>query len=224
MPKSLKLPVWLMPQCLTHKSFMPRNRLPKRSAQKRFELPSKALTISSSSISGNTHSFLDQTPDPYGQVVLPTRESNRERQYCPSNWLSASMSCSTSSSPPERLRYTISSSEYHSSVLPFADSDFINGTYLAENNLWVGVGAPLRWRRASSRMFSSGKRWWCWRVSGGEDGCNGEAAADFTAIGLRVRRWEGRREEWNKVEEAMICGGGGGGGCGGEFLGALAYM
>nr|GMC65435.1 hypothetical protein PanWU01x14_246930 [Ipomoea batatas]GMC66111.1 hypothetical protein PanWU01x14_246930 [Ipomoea batatas]GMD14857.1 hypothetical protein PanWU01x14_246930 [Ipomoea batatas]GME14646.1 hypothetical protein PanWU01x14_246930 [Ipomoea batatas] len=103
-PRSLKLPVWLIPQCFTHKSFMPRNCLPKRSAQKRLEFPSKALTISSLAIPGNTHSFLDQTPEPYGHVVFPTRESKSERQYWPSNFLRASMSCWTSRRPPERLR------------------------------------------------------------------------------------------------------------------------
>ncbi|PON47076.1 hypothetical protein PanWU01x14_246930 [Parasponia andersonii] len=101
MPRSLKLPVWLFPQCLTHNSFIPRNCLPKRSAQKRLELPSKALTMSSLSISGSTHSFLLHTPEPYGHVVFPTRESKMSRQYLPSYFLRASMSCWTSRRPPD---------------------------------------------------------------------------------------------------------------------------
>ncbi|KAF1867095.1 hypothetical protein Lal_00049523 [Lupinus albus] len=47
--------------------------------------------MSSESIPGRTHSFLLQTPDPYGQVVLPTRESKRAFQYAPSNFLRASI-------------------------------------------------------------------------------------------------------------------------------------
>ena len=38
-------------------------------------------TISSSSMPGKTHSFLDQTPEPYGHDVLPTRSSNNVFQY-----------------------------------------------------------------------------------------------------------------------------------------------
>nr|GMC58938.1 hypothetical protein TorRG33x02_081340 [Ipomoea batatas] len=103
-PKSLKLPVWLIPQCFTHKSLMLTCLFPNLSAQKRFEFPSNALTISSSAISGKTHSFLDHTPDPYGQAVFPTRESNRFFQYSPSNCFNAATSCCTSSNPPELHR------------------------------------------------------------------------------------------------------------------------
>jgi hypothetical protein len=48
--------------------------------QNRFELPSNRETMWSGSISGSTNSFLDHTPDPYGQVVRPMRESKRSRQ------------------------------------------------------------------------------------------------------------------------------------------------
>ena len=34
-----------------------------------------------SRLTGRTHSFLDQTPEPKGQVVRPTRLSNSARQY-----------------------------------------------------------------------------------------------------------------------------------------------
>jgi hypothetical protein len=37
--------------------------------------------MSSSSMPGKTHSFLDQTPEPYGQDVLPTRSSKSVFQY-----------------------------------------------------------------------------------------------------------------------------------------------
>merc|ERR1719217_43141 len=75
MPRSLNEPVCELPHCLTHRSDMPRVSLPKRSAQKRFELPSNIDTMSSSGICGSTHSFLDHTPEPYGHDVLPTRWS-----------------------------------------------------------------------------------------------------------------------------------------------------
>jgi hypothetical protein len=81
MPRSLNEPVWEMPQCFTHRSFIPpRWSRPSRSAQNRFELPSNRETMWSGSISGSTNSFLDHTPDPYGQVVRPMRESKRSRQ------------------------------------------------------------------------------------------------------------------------------------------------
>ena len=163
MPKSLKLPVWLIPQCLTQSSFMFKNSLPKRSAQKRLELPSKAETMSSGSISGSTHSFLLHTPEPYGHVVFPTRESNSDLQYAPSYLFSASMSCWTSRRPPELLRYTISSSEYDSAEYFPAP----NGTYLALNS----EGDPpstSRCRRASSLMFSSAGRRFFKAVGGAE--------------------------------------------------------
>ncbi|KAK8596214.1 hypothetical protein V6N12_064713 [Hibiscus sabdariffa] len=54
----------------------PHKLFPVPFGQNRFAFPSKAQTISSGSISGITHSFLDQTPDPYSLVVFPTRKSN----------------------------------------------------------------------------------------------------------------------------------------------------
>jgi len=66
---------------LTHKSFIPRHSRPYLSAQNKFELPSNMETMSSSSMPGKTHSFLDQTPEPYGQDVLPTRSSKSVFQY-----------------------------------------------------------------------------------------------------------------------------------------------
>ncbi len=47
MPRSLKLPVWLLPHCLTHRSDMPSDSRPNRSAQNRLLLPSNMLTTSS---------------------------------------------------------------------------------------------------------------------------------------------------------------------------------
>lgn len=64
MPRSLKEPVCELPHCLTHRSDMPSCSRPNLSAQNRFELPSNMLTMSSLAISGSTHSFLLQTPDP----------------------------------------------------------------------------------------------------------------------------------------------------------------
>ena len=39
------------------------------------------LSLLSLHTCGSTHSFLDQTPDPYGQTVRPVRASNRAFQY-----------------------------------------------------------------------------------------------------------------------------------------------
>ena len=65
MPRSLKDPVWELPHCLTQRSST-WSCLPYRSAQKRFELPSYIDTMFSLSMAGATHSFLPQTPEPYG--------------------------------------------------------------------------------------------------------------------------------------------------------------
>lgn len=64
MPRSLKLPVWLLPHCFTHRSLMPSASRPKRSAQNRLLLPSNMETMSASLSSGRTHSFLLHTPEP----------------------------------------------------------------------------------------------------------------------------------------------------------------
>jgi hypothetical protein len=92
-PRSLKLPVWELPHCLTHRSLMPNDSLPNLSAQNKLLLPSNMLTMSSSEMpckitdekmickssricqcssydggltepTGKTHSFLLHTPDP----------------------------------------------------------------------------------------------------------------------------------------------------------------
>ena len=47
---------------------MPNSR-PNRSAQNRFVPPSSIETTAASRTSGQTHSFLPQTDEPYGQVV-----------------------------------------------------------------------------------------------------------------------------------------------------------
>src|SRR5712671_5961980 len=67
MPRSLKLPVWLLPHSLIHRSSMPID-LPYRLAQNRLVPPSSRLTMLSSSSCGATHSFLPHTPLPYGQA------------------------------------------------------------------------------------------------------------------------------------------------------------
>merc|ERR1719502_2571864 len=63
------------------RTVMPRHSLPYRSAQKRFVFPSNMETMSSSSIPGRIHSFLDHTPEPYGHDVFPTRSSKSAFQY-----------------------------------------------------------------------------------------------------------------------------------------------
>ena len=60
MPRSLKLPVWLLPHSLTHRSGTP-ICLPRRSAQKRLVLPSYMLTTFSSRRLG--HHPLAHAPD-----------------------------------------------------------------------------------------------------------------------------------------------------------------
>jgi hypothetical protein len=67
-PRSLNDPVCEFPHCFTHRSLSPRTR-PKRSAQNRFVPPSSIETMFSSRISGQTHSFLPHTDEPYGHVV-----------------------------------------------------------------------------------------------------------------------------------------------------------
>src|SRR6476661_11102138 len=67
-PRSLNDPVWELPHCLTQRSSMPSSR-PKRSAQNMLVPPSSIETTFSSRGSGQTHSFLPQTPEPYGQAV-----------------------------------------------------------------------------------------------------------------------------------------------------------
>src|SRR5215470_11548498 len=69
MPRSLKDPLWVLPQSLTQSSFTPIT-LPKRSAQKRLVPPSYSETMLSSAICGRIHSFLPQTPDPTGHSLL----------------------------------------------------------------------------------------------------------------------------------------------------------
>src|SRR5438477_9371033 len=68
MPRSLKLPVWLLPHSLIQRSSRPSDR-PYRFAQNRLVPPSSRLTTLASSSCGRTHSFLPQTPLPYGQAV-----------------------------------------------------------------------------------------------------------------------------------------------------------
>ncbi len=80
-PRSLKEPVCELPHCLTHRSDIPSTSFPKRSAQKRLELPSNMETMSSSSMPGRIHSFLLHTPLPVGHAVFPTRSSKRAFQY-----------------------------------------------------------------------------------------------------------------------------------------------
>merc|ERR1719352_2122861 len=65
MPRSLNDPVCVFPHCFTHRSVMPSNM----------------ETMSSSSIPGRIHSFLDHTPEPYGHDVFPTRSSKSAFQY-----------------------------------------------------------------------------------------------------------------------------------------------
>mmetsp|Transcript_12780 Transcript_12780/g.21896 ORF Transcript_12780/g.21896 Transcript_12780/m.21896 type:complete len:209 (-) Transcript_12780:147-773(-) len=100
---------------------------PNLSAQNKFEFPSNIDTTSSSGISGNTHSFLLQTPDPYGHTVLADLRSNKSFHSSGLLDASAFMSCWTSSKPPFLARYTIWSKEY-------SESSFgSNATYLAWN-------------------------------------------------------------------------------------------
>src|SRR5258706_14605935 len=65
MPRSLNEPVWLLPHCLIQSSSSPSWR-PYPFAQNRFVLPSYIDTTCSLSTFGSTHSFLPQTPEPYG--------------------------------------------------------------------------------------------------------------------------------------------------------------
>src|SRR5689334_10340676 len=67
-PRSLNDPVCELPHCLIHRSSTC-SCLPNRSAHKRFELPSYIETMFSLSMNGTTHSFLPQTPEPYGYVL-----------------------------------------------------------------------------------------------------------------------------------------------------------
>src|SRR4051812_28011014 len=67
-PRSLNEPVWLLPHILTQRSARP-SCAPYRSAQNRLVPPSSSDTTLSSATCGATHSFLPQTPLPYGQVV-----------------------------------------------------------------------------------------------------------------------------------------------------------
>ena len=60
---------------------------------------------------GSTHSFFDHTPDPKGQLVRPTRVSNKARQYSGPYIASASILCSTSSKDPSVALYMTSSRE-----------------------------------------------------------------------------------------------------------------
>ncbi len=68
MPRSLNDPVCEFPQSLIHKSSRP-SSWPYRSAHSMFVPPSSIDTTCSSRISGQIHSFLPHTPDPYGQLV-----------------------------------------------------------------------------------------------------------------------------------------------------------
>ena len=68
MPRSLNDPVCEFPHCFTHSSLSPTSA-PKRSAQNRLVPPSSIETMFSSSTAGQTHSFLPQTAEPYGQMV-----------------------------------------------------------------------------------------------------------------------------------------------------------
>ncbi|RDY08575.1 hypothetical protein CR513_07192, partial [Mucuna pruriens] len=61
------------------------------------------------------------------QIAPGNNHPIRNLPYAPSNFPRASMSCCTSRSPPDRLRYTISSSEYDSDDFDPA----LNGTYFA---------------------------------------------------------------------------------------------
>ena len=146
--RSLKLMVWLILKCFTHKSFIPMKCFLNRWAQKRFEFPSKAKMMLSGAISGRTHTFFLHTPNPYDHVVFPTRELNIACQYTPLNRPKASMSCCMSRSLLERLWYTILSSEQDSSesklalkgtyftVKLFANGSRFEGGESAEKSLW----------------------------------------------------------------------------------------
>src|SRR5689334_6807980 len=98
-PRSLNEPLWVLPHSLIQRSFRP-IILPNRSAQNRFVPPSYSDTILPSSIWGRIHSFLPQTPDPYGHWVARYRSSNRRIQATPERWERALRSCRTSRSPP----------------------------------------------------------------------------------------------------------------------------
>src|SRR2546427_2830997 len=63
MPRSLKEPLWVLPQSLSQRSSTPMT-LPKRSAQKRLVPPSYSETMLSLAICGRSHSFLPHTPEP----------------------------------------------------------------------------------------------------------------------------------------------------------------
>src|SRR5262245_54709710 len=93
-PRSLNDAVWELPHILTHRSSSPYS-LPSRSAQKRFVPPSSIDTTCSLRSSGQTHSFLPHTPDPYGHCVRLYRSSNRRIHAVALLPRSASRSCST---------------------------------------------------------------------------------------------------------------------------------
>src|SRR5437660_7986240 len=99
MPRSLKLPVWLLPHSFIHRSSRP-TECPYRFAQNRLVPPSSRLTTLLSSSSGATHSFLPHTPLPYGQAVRLYRSSNNLIQPDGLRARNAARSCATSSRPP----------------------------------------------------------------------------------------------------------------------------
>ena len=96
-PRSLNDPVCELPHIFTQRSSIPIAR-PYRSAQKMFVPPSSIETTFSSRISGQIHSFLPQTPEPYGHAVRLYRSSKRRIQATGLRCRNASMSCETCNS------------------------------------------------------------------------------------------------------------------------------
>jgi len=100
MPRSLKLPVWVLPHCFTHRSSTP-SCWPRRFAQNRLVWPSNMETTFSSATTGQTSSRLPHTPEPYGHSVVCARDSKIFIHFCGGMRFSRSRSCCTVSSPPQ---------------------------------------------------------------------------------------------------------------------------
>ena len=100
MPRSLNDPVWVLPHCLTQRSSRPISLAVALGPEEVRAALVHARRCSRLAGYGITHSFLPQTPDPYGQVLRRMRSSKRPIHAAADRSLRASTSCTTSSSSP----------------------------------------------------------------------------------------------------------------------------